>query len=74
VWFFLSRKKENAGDGSELLIELLDTYTRQLAIPKLSHYGIGKDDLEKILRDSDNKNNPVVLTSEEMGRIITERI
>jgi alcohol dehydrogenase class IV len=72
--FLLSRKKENAGDGSERLSELLDTYTRQLAIPKLSHYGIGKDDLEKILRDSDNKNNPVVLTSEEMGRIITERI
>lgn len=72
--FLLSGKEEYTGNGSELLIELLNTFTRQLAIPKLSDYGIGKGDIEKILRDSDNKSNPVKLNSEEMGRIILERI
>ncbi|NLL12269.1 MAG: iron-containing alcohol dehydrogenase [Fibrobacter sp.] len=52
----------------------MDTFTRQLAIPKLSDYGVGKDDIEKILRDSGNKNNPVELNSDEMSRIILNRI
>lgn len=72
--FLLSRKEEHDGNGYELLIELLDTYTRQLAIPKLSDYGVGRDDIEKILRDSGNKNNPVELSSEELSRIILNRI
>ncbi len=72
--FLLSGKKEHTGNGCELLIEILNTYTSQLAIPKLSDYGIGKDDIKKILKDSDNKNNPVELNSEEMYRIIIDRI
>lgn len=72
--FLLSGKEGHGRQGCELLIELLITYTQKLAIPKLSDYGISRDDLERILRDSGNKNNPVELSSEEMSKIIMARI
>jgi alcohol dehydrogenase len=48
-----------------------------LSLPRLSAYGVAEADIPRIVansRGSSMKTNPVVLTDEEIGRIVAERI
>lgn len=59
------------------LIDLLVQWTNELALPRLSHYGLQETALDKIIancRGSSMKTNPIVLTDEEIRRILLERL
>lgn len=68
------REFSSVDQGCGFLSEQLERLTEQLQIPDLSKYGVETKDIEKILKESGNKNNPVQLTHEEMKRLIYERI
>ncbi|NEQ43512.1 MAG: iron-containing alcohol dehydrogenase [Leptolyngbya sp. SIOISBB] len=54
--------------------ELLHQWTDQLAIPRLSSYGITAGHLDKILDGTRNRNNPVALSREEIQAMLESRL
>ncbi len=56
------------------LANVLDKWVDDLNLPRLSAYGIKESDLEKIISDTSNKNNPVKLSREDMLLILKERL
>jgi alcohol dehydrogenase class IV len=48
--------------------------TDDLQIPKLSEYGVKKEDFPKIISLTDIKNHPVSLTETELVNILKERL
>lgn len=59
------------------LIEVLDSWTQTMHLPPLSKYGVTEEDIPKIVansRGSSMKTNPIVLTDEEIGKILLRRL
>lgn len=59
------------------LIDLLMQWTNELTLPRLSLYGLQETALDKVIahcRGSSMKTNPIVLTDEEIRRILLERL
>jgi len=73
--FFLSSSEESdTKSGLDLLYRELSALTSRLEIPLLSEYGITTADLDRIIRESGNKNNPVTLEDKEIGEILMEGV
>ncbi len=62
------------GRACERLIELLEQWTEQLNMPRLSSFGVHRDNFNAIIEQSGNKNNPVKLTNEEIAAILAQRL
>lgn len=63
-----------ARDG---LLEILDRYSRELALPRLNEFGIMASDIDRIVagsRGSSMKTNPIVLEDSEIAAILEERL
>lgn len=58
----------------ELLIDSLRGWVAEMQIPQLSSFGVRYEDLNKIAKITDNKNNPVKLTIDEMSQILESRL
>jgi len=58
----------------DALLEILDKWTVDFSVPRLSRYGICDQDLEKILNNAQNRNNPVTLTQGEIRKMLEERL
>jgi alcohol dehydrogenase class IV len=58
----------------DLLVETIDRWTEMLNIPRLSHFGLGTADLDKIAEHADNKNNPVELNPQEIKELLSMRL
>ena len=58
----------------DFFIDYLYALTYHLRLPRLAHYGLHPDDVNEIVAKSDNKNNPVLLSEEQMTEIILKRI
>jgi alcohol dehydrogenase len=59
------------------LVQLLQTWTERLALPSLSVLGVAANDVDRIVansRGSSMKTNPIVLTDDEIGRVLTARL
>jgi alcohol dehydrogenase class IV len=59
------------------LIETLGNWTEEMRLPRLSRYGVTSSDIPRIVsnsRGSSMKTNPVVLTDEEIGKILSVRL
>lgn len=59
------------------LVELLQNWTKQLQLPRLSYYGLNEDGIDKVVansRGSSMKTNPIVLSDEEIKTIILDRL
>ncbi len=59
------------------LIDLLTQWTDELALPRLSHYGLQEAVLDKVIancRGSSMKTNPIVLTDEQIRQVLLERL
>jgi alcohol dehydrogenase class IV len=59
------------------LVELLHAWTTRLDLPRLRDYGVTEDDFAKIIancRGNSMKTNPIVLSDEEVGDILRERL
>ena len=59
---------------ADFFINTLEEWTEQLAIPKLSDYGVKASDLETIVEQTSNRNNPIKLTREEILSILSSRL
>lgn len=55
---------------TDFLLQQIETLTETLHIPKLSEYGITAADHARIIKGTDNKNNPAVLGQEEMMAVL----
>ncbi len=56
------------------LIEILYSWADNLGIHLLSKYGVSENDIDKIIKASSNKNNPIKLSEEDMQFILSDRI
>lgn len=59
------------------LINTLETWTRELKLPTLAHYGVTSDDIPRIVvnsRGSSMKINPILLDDSEIAAILNARI
>ncbi|MCW5695620.1 MAG: iron-containing alcohol dehydrogenase [Bauldia sp.] len=70
---------DRLGDAAarDALVATLDTLTARLALPRLAAYGIGEDDIDRIVAASGGssmKTNPIVLTAPELATILRARI
>jgi alcohol dehydrogenase len=67
-------REDNVKKNCDRLIEILDSWTEKLNIPRLGKYGISKPDIEKILKHSSGKNNPIELTKDELKLLLEDRV
>lgn len=59
------------------LVHTLNEWTRRMALPALSRFGVSEADFPRIVaasRGSSMKTNPVVLSDEEIGRLLAARL
>ena len=73
--YLLSGK--NGGDtetGCGLLIDILYEWTRDLDIARLGKYGIESFHLDMIINETSQKNNPALLSREQLKSILEERL
>ena len=64
-------------DALASLVDLLDRWTVQLHLPRLSDYGVDEGGLDHVIRHcrgSSMKTNPVMLTDEEVRDILMQRL
>lgn len=59
------------------LVEVLEEWTQTMQLPRLSKYGVTREDIPRIVansRGSSMKTNPIVLTDDEIGEILLNRL
>ena len=49
-------------------------WTEFLKIPRLSQFGVTRDDINEIVSATGQKNNPVALKKEELKNILKDRL
>ena len=74
----LSKQQNLAqGEAHAALIGTLESWTATLRLPYLSHYGVEKKDMPRIVansRGSSMKTNPVTLENDEITAVISSRL
>jgi alcohol dehydrogenase len=71
--FFTKETGKSEAYYCDVLVQTLLAWIEDLAIPRLSDYGITSQDFETIIAQTSNRNNPIKLTSEEMRLILEHR-
>jgi len=74
---FAMQKGLNGKDAREFLVSTLRQWQEQLGLPRLSAYRIASADFPRIVansRGSSMKTNPVVLSDEEIARVLVARL
>jgi alcohol dehydrogenase class IV len=56
----------------DLLLDKIKTMAKEMKIPTLSQQGIATSDFNKIVKATDNKNNPVTLDQDEMIKVLEQ--
>jgi len=67
----------DALNAYDALINLLETWVRQLDIPRLGRFGVKENDFARIVtnsRGSSMKTNPVILTDSEVTAVLQQRL
>ena len=67
---FAGVENKSPGYYVDFLLDTIEKWTVEMNIPKLSQGGVTSSDFIKIVNATDNKNNPVALSSEEMLEIL----
>ncbi len=65
---------KNVQQGCKLLLSILEEWTELLQIPRLGAFGVGENDLPKIVAAAGNKSNPVKLSTEELTEVLRRRL
>jgi alcohol dehydrogenase class IV len=63
--------------GLQTLVEVLENWTRDLDLPRLSSYGMTKADIPRVVADcrgNSMKTNPIVLPDEKVAEILESRL
>ena len=71
---FSKNDKMDTGDLCSLLVGKLEEWTEILKLPLLSEYGVKESDIEDVLDETGNKNNPVKLNRNKIRQIIEARL
>ena len=71
---FLDKKENSADNYIDGFIEYLHKLTHEFKLPGLGKYGIEENDIDLICKITENKNNPIKLTSGDMNEIIYSRL
>jgi alcohol dehydrogenase class IV len=61
-------------DSADYFISVLYNLSSALDLPKLGKFGVGEADIERILQQTDNKNNPVKLNSHQLAEIVLKML
>jgi len=67
-------KEISVTEACDLLVETIDRWTGILGIPRLSQFGISANDIDRIVRETGNKNNPVKLNDSELRQVLLARL
>jgi alcohol dehydrogenase class IV len=59
---------------TDFLLSTIESWSAKMKIPRLREFGISRHDFEKIIKSTDNKNNPVALEDEEMFEVLDEAL
>jgi alcohol dehydrogenase class IV len=70
----LTENQGNGENGIESLVRTITRLTDTLRMPRLSAYGIRKNDIASIVSGAANKNNPARLTKEQIAEILFSRL
>lgn len=70
----VSEKKPSAQKAQDLFIAYLENLTNGLGLACLTDFGISERDIDLILSQSGNKNNPVQLSRDELAQILRTRL
>lgn len=73
----LNGEKQDDDTARRSLIERLEEWTARLQLERLQVYGVSEQDVERIVRNSRGssmKTNPIVLTDDEIGRVVSARL
>lgn len=54
----------------DFLLSIIETWSKEMDIPGLAQGGVKPEDLERIIKATDNKNNPVSLDKDEMMEVL----
>lgn len=69
-----STAKMSDDEALNFLVNIFQSWVEQFKIPRLSHYGISKSDIPRIIKATGQKNNPVELTNDDLYKIMRERL
>ena len=56
-------------NGCDLLLHTIDTWTRNLELPPLANFGFSEANIDALVAESGNKNNPVKLNKRDIRQI-----
>jgi len=65
---------EDEIENCKQLIEIIEEWTEQLKLPRLKEFEINDDLIEKIVRGTGIKNNPVQLDNKQINELLAKRI
>lgn len=68
-----SAKHENRLDCCRHLVDCLYGWLEQLDIPRLGQFGLTPDHVDLVVHAASNKNNPLPLSTDQMGKMIQDR-
>ncbi|MBN3035284.1 MAG: iron-containing alcohol dehydrogenase [Bacteroidales bacterium] len=71
---FSGNPEHDIVSSARFLGRIIEEWTFSLGIPRLSRFGIRKEELPQIARETDMKNNPVKPTIEVLCNIMEERL
>ncbi|MFO7620388.1 MAG: iron-containing alcohol dehydrogenase [Bacteroidales bacterium] len=71
---FLEEERRSDDFYIDGFIDYLQRLTSESLLPRLAEYGLKEKDIETICRSTENKNNPVKLTPENLAEIISSRL
>lgn len=68
--------KTNQSDAyyCDLLVDTLRQWIELMQLPRLSSFGVRREDFSRIIENTDNKNNPVDLNKSDLLKILESRI
>ena len=72
-----NRKFRDPQQARDELVKLLEDWTGQMKLPRLSHFGVSQNDFDHIAansRGSSMKTNPIVLSDQEIIRLLESRL
>ncbi len=72
-----SDMKLSEQQGLDVLVQVLEDWTQQMGLPRLSEYGMVTGDIPRVVancRGSSMKTNPLVLTDDEIAAILQARL
>ena len=71
---YSSRQKRSNSYYAWYFIEVLDNLVEDFKIPKLGTFGVTIDDVAAIVKNTNNKNNPIAFTDVDLDYILMERL